>query len=166
VASSEAARFDSEAVESIKLKPAEAVRPAYNVALGYLRGFLVVLVLAHHLALAYIDVTLPHSKSLGTPPYLWRAFPVTDHVHSTAFVLFTGFNDDFFMSLMFFVSGLFTWSSLGRKAKRRSFTIGCGGLAFHLSSPPRSWRRSPTPLFSVARRARRCRLHPRMVVDG
>ena len=29
--------------------------------------------------------------------------------------LFTGFNDDFFMSLMFFISGLFVWSSLQRK---------------------------------------------------
>jgi fucose 4-O-acetylase-like acetyltransferase len=40
---------------------------------------------------------------------------VIDHQHWTGFSLFTGFNDDFFMSLMFFVSGLFVWSSLKRK---------------------------------------------------
>jgi hypothetical protein len=40
-----------------------------------------------------------------------------DQVHSTAFALFTGFNDDFFMSLMFLVSGLFIWSSLKRKGE-------------------------------------------------
>ncbi len=117
MASSAAARFDSEALKSISVESVEAQRPAYNVALGYLRGFLVVLVLAHHSVIAYIDFTIPRSKSLGTPPYAWRAFPVMDHVHSTAFGLFTGFNDDFFMSLMFFVSGLFIWSSLQRKGE-------------------------------------------------
>lgn len=115
MASSQATPLDSEAINSLDLKPLEAARPGYNVALGYLRGFLVVLVLAHHSVIAYMDVTLPRSKSLGTPPYFWRAFPVLDHVYSTAFAVFTGFNDDFFMSLMFFVSGLFIWSSLRRK---------------------------------------------------
>jgi hypothetical protein len=89
-------------------------RPAHNLALGYLRGFLVVLVLAHHSVLAYIDVA-PQAKSLLTPPFYWRAFMVVDHQHWTGFSLFTGFNDDFFMSLMFFLSGLFVWSSLKRK---------------------------------------------------
>jgi Acyltransferase family len=115
MASPQAARFDSEAIKSFSINPVEAARPASNVAIGYLRGFLVVLVLAHHSVIAYIGAALPQSKSLGTPPYLWRAFPVMDHVHSTAFGLFTAFNDDFFMSLMFFVSGLFIWSSLRRK---------------------------------------------------
>ena len=40
---------------------------------------------------------------------------VVDPHHWLGFSLFTGFNDDFFMSLMFFVSGLFVWSSLQRK---------------------------------------------------
>ena len=89
-------------------------RPAHNLALGYLRGFLVVLVLAHHSVLAYIDAA-PQAKSLLTPPFYWRAFMVVDHQHWVGFSLFTGFNDDFFMSLMFFLSGLFVWSSLKRK---------------------------------------------------
>jgi hypothetical protein len=137
MASSEGARFDSEAIKSLDLKPVAAARPGYNVALGYLRGFLVVLVLAHHSVIAYIGVTLPRSESLGTPPYFWRAFPVLDSVHSTAFGLFTGFNDDFFMSLMFFVSGLFIWSSLRRKGAATLSAIGYCGSASPLSSRPR-----------------------------
>lgn len=96
------------------LRAAAVPRPAHNLALGYLRGFLVVLVLAHHSVLAYIDAA-PQAKSLLTPPFYWRAFMVVDHQHWAGFGLFTGFNDDFFMSLMFFLSGLFVWSSLQRK---------------------------------------------------
>jgi hypothetical protein len=115
MASSEAARFDSPAIKSSTARPTEAPRPAYNVALGYLRGFLVILVLAHHSVIAYIGLVLPRSQPLGTPPFFWRAFPVMDQVHWAPFGFFTSFNDDFFMSLMFFVSGLFVWSSLRRK---------------------------------------------------
>lgn len=98
-----------------ELPAAGVARPGYNLALGYLRGFLVVLVLAHHSVLAYIDLQVPQAKSLLTQPPYWRAFMVVDHQHWAGFGLFTGFNDDFFMSLMFFVSGLFVWSSLKRK---------------------------------------------------
>jgi Acyltransferase family len=93
-----------------------AVRPGYHVALGYLRGFLVVLVLAHHSVLAYFQGAPPPATSLMTDPKTWRAFPVVDPLrHFAGFDLFVGFNDTFFMSLMFFVSGLFVWSSLKRK---------------------------------------------------
>ncbi len=95
--------------------PASAARPGRNFALGYLRGFLVVLVMAHHSVLAYLGLPLPALTSLRVLPPLWRAFPVVDHQHWAGFSVFTGFNDDFFMSLMFFVSGLFVWSSLRRK---------------------------------------------------
>ncbi|MHB8381207.1 MAG: acyltransferase family protein [Candidatus Binataceae bacterium] len=98
------------------IQPESAARPTHNLALGYLRGFLVVLVLAHHSVLAYIASPPPLPRSLLDPVKWWRAFPVIDpHAHWTGFNLFTGFNDDFFMSLMFFVSGLFLWSSLRRK---------------------------------------------------
>lgn len=90
-------------------------RPGHNVALGYLRGFLVVLVLAHHSVLAYVDSPPPVAKSLLSQPRWWRAFMVVDTQHWLGFSLFTGFNDDFFMSLMFFVSGLFVWASFKSK---------------------------------------------------
>lgn len=117
MASSLAASLKPESVASDAMQPGRIARPGYNVALGYLRGFLVVLVLAHHSVLAYIEVPAAAATSLLSKPMLWRAFPVMDHQHSIGFALFTGFNDDFFMSLMFFLSGLFVWSSLQRKGK-------------------------------------------------
>src|SRR5271155_38381 len=112
---SSAALFKPESAGT--LAPGDAVTHGHNVGLGYLRGFLVVLVLAHHSVLAYVDSPLPAPTSLLAPPRWWRAFPVIDHQHWLGFSLFTGFNDDFFMALMFFVSGLFVWSSLRRKGK-------------------------------------------------
>ena len=108
-------RLGSESFQPAQTQPGDVARPGYNLALGYLRGFLVVLVLAHHSVLAYIDGAPPQATSLLAQPYYWRAFMVVDHQQWTGFSLFTGFNDDFFMSLMFFVSGLFVWSSLKRK---------------------------------------------------
>ena len=105
----------SKSFEPARTQPGEVARPVHNLALGYLRGFLVVLVLAHHSVLAYIDGAPPQATSLLAQPQYWRAFMVVDHQQWTGFSLLTGFNDDFFMSLMFFVSGLFVWSSLKRK---------------------------------------------------
>jgi len=90
-------------------------RAPHTMSRSAICGFLVVMVLAHHSVLAYIASPPAAPKSLVTPPLWWRAFPVIDSQHSLALSLFTGFNDDFFMSLMFFLSGLFVWSSLTRK---------------------------------------------------
>ena len=95
---------------------AHAARRGYNVAIGYLRGFLVILVIAHHSAVGYFQGVPTERAPLLTVPMLWRAFPVVDpHVHSVLLTVFVGFNDSFFMSLMFMLSGLFVWSSLKRK---------------------------------------------------
>jgi peptidoglycan/LPS O-acetylase OafA/YrhL len=87
----------------------------YNVAIGYLRAFVTVLVLAHHAALAYHPFAPAPSTSLVTQPRLWPAFPVVDAQRWSGFSLLVGFNDTFFMSLMFFLSGLFVWKSLQRR---------------------------------------------------
>jgi peptidoglycan/LPS O-acetylase OafA/YrhL len=87
----------------------------YNYAAGYLRAFLTVLVLAHHAVLAYISFAPPPPRSLLTEPQWWLAFPVVDSHRWAGFDLLVGFNDTFFMSLMFFLSGLFVWNSLQRK---------------------------------------------------
>jgi hypothetical protein len=102
-------------VERVAEQPVRVERPAHNLALGYLRGFLVVLVMAHHCALAYMVSAPAQATSLLKQPPYWRAYMVVDRMHWVGFNIFTGFNDDFFMSLMFFVSGLFVWSSLQRK---------------------------------------------------
>jgi peptidoglycan/LPS O-acetylase OafA/YrhL len=86
-----------------------------NVAVGYLRAFVTLLVIAHHAALAYHPYAPPPPTSLGATPMLWQAFPVVDGHRWAGIDAFVGFNDIFFMSLMFLVSGLFVWPSLQRK---------------------------------------------------
>ena len=94
-------------------KPVNA--PEYNVSIGYLRAFVTLLVLAHHAALAYHPFApQPPASLLGVPRW-WQAFPVVDSQRSMLAALFVGFNDTFFMALMFFLSGLFIWQSLKRK---------------------------------------------------
>lgn len=89
--------------------------PAYVSAIGYLRAFTVVLVVAHHAALAYHPYGPPQTGSMTDMPRLWQAFPVVDPRKWSGATLLVGFNDTFFMSLMFLLSGLFVWSSLRRK---------------------------------------------------
>jgi hypothetical protein len=106
----------SKSAEQTTATMEHVARRGYNVALGYLRGFLVILVIAHHSALAYFQGLPPPARSLLEIPMNWRAFPVLDlRAHSGFIDLFAFFNDTFFMALMFFVSGLFVWSSLVRK---------------------------------------------------
>jgi hypothetical protein len=92
-------------------------RASRNLALGYLRTFAVILVLAHHSALAYIP-GISKTSSLLAQPRWWTAFPILDSQRWIGFAIFSGFNDAFFMSLLFFLSGLFVWSSLERKGTR------------------------------------------------
>jgi hypothetical protein len=86
----------------------------HSAALDYLRGFLTVVVLAHHAALAY--TYLAH---FDREHYVSSTAPIVDPQRWAGFDLFTLFNDLFFMSLMFFVSGLFVWPSLRRKGGRQ-----------------------------------------------
>lgn len=90
-----------------------------NLALDYLRAFVTVLVLAFHSFIAY-GVYIPSSAArFDTKPYLWGPFPIVDRERWLGFDLFIVFNDIFFMSLMFLLSGLFVWPSLVRKGSGR-----------------------------------------------
>jgi peptidoglycan/LPS O-acetylase OafA/YrhL len=93
----------------------------YNYPIGYLRAALVVLVVAHHTVLAYNPFAPPPPASLVAQPRWWQAFPVVDAQKWSGASPFGGFNDAFFMSLMFFVSGLFVWHGLVRKGGARYF---------------------------------------------
>jgi len=95
--------------------PTNSERADYNIALGYLRAFVTVLVVAHHAVLAYCTFSPPPPVSLIAQPRLWLAFPVTDPHKWLGFDVLVAINDIFFMSLMFFLSGLFVWQSLQRK---------------------------------------------------
>jgi peptidoglycan/LPS O-acetylase OafA/YrhL len=96
--------------------------PERNVAVGYLRAFVTLLVIAHHAVLAYHPYAPPPPTSLSSEPMLWQAFPVVDSQRWPGIEVFVGFNDVFFMSLMFLVSGLFVWPSLQRKGPGRFLT--------------------------------------------
>jgi len=104
----------------IKTASAGMVAPQgqYNVSIGYLRAFITLLVLAHHAMLAYCPFSPPVAQSLTAQPRWWQAFPVVDAQKWSGFSVLVGFNDTFFMSLMFFISGLFVSKSLQRKGTR------------------------------------------------
>jgi peptidoglycan/LPS O-acetylase OafA/YrhL len=85
-----------------------------NLAVGYLRAFVTLLVLVHHSVLAYVTIA-PPPRAFDHAPFLWSAFPVVDPHKWAGWTVLAGFNDVFFMSLMFFISGLFVTDSLGRK---------------------------------------------------
>jgi peptidoglycan/LPS O-acetylase OafA/YrhL len=105
----------SVAEEKTRPHVVSACAPNYNISIGYLRAFITVLVVAHHAALAYATFAPPVAPSLVAPVRWWQAFPIVDlHKWSGADTI-VGFNDTFFMSLMFFISGLFVWKSLQRK---------------------------------------------------
>jgi fucose 4-O-acetylase-like acetyltransferase len=86
-----------------------------NVPLGYLRTFVTLLVVLHHTVLAYNIYAPAPPASLLAQPRIWQAFPIVDGHHTPGLELIVGFNDTFFMSLMFLISGLFAWPSLVRK---------------------------------------------------
>ncbi len=96
-----------------------ALAGPYNVSVGYLRAFITLLVLAHHSALAYHPYPPARFATLAAQPRWWEAFPVVDPHKWMGWSLFTGFNDVFFMSLMFFLSGLFVQHSIERKGLGR-----------------------------------------------
>lgn len=81
--------------------------------LDYLRGFITVLVVAHHSTLAY--TTFAH---FNPQAYNASTHPIVDTSRAIGLDLFEDFNDVFFMSLMFLISGIFVLPSLARKGPR------------------------------------------------
>lgn len=79
----------------------------------YLRGFITVLVVAHHASLAYTTFA-----SFNKEAYISSTHPVVDSMRWIGMDYFEDFNDIFFMSLMFLISGIFVMGSLQKKGKR------------------------------------------------
>jgi hypothetical protein len=90
-----------------------------SVALNNLRGIVIVTVLAFHSVMAYLASLGPAASSFDVQPYKWRTFPIVDSHRWLVFDVFCAWQDVYLMSLMFFLSALFTWPSLGRKGTRR-----------------------------------------------
>jgi acyltransferase-like protein len=81
--------------------------------IDYLRGFITVLVVAHHSSLAYTTFA-----SFNSQAYILSTHPVVDSVRSRSLDIFEDFNDVFFMSLMFLISGIFVLPGLVRKGRQ------------------------------------------------
>jgi surface polysaccharide O-acyltransferase-like enzyme len=90
-------------------------RSRASFALANLRAFVILIVLAFHSMLAYVSWIPSTAAGFDSPPYRWRAFPIVDSQRWFGFDLFCAWQDVYLMSLMFFLSGLFVWSSLTRK---------------------------------------------------
>ena len=85
------------------------------LALDNLRAVVILVVLAFHSMLSYIAWIPPRTSGFNDPPFDWRIFPIVDSHRWFGFDLFCAWQDVYLMSLMFFLSGLFVWSSLERK---------------------------------------------------
>lgn len=75
-----------------------------------LRSFITLLVVAHHSSLAYTTFA-----TFDKTAYIRSTHPVVDAARSRGLDLFEDFNDVFFMSLMFLISGIFVFRSLQGK---------------------------------------------------
>ena len=86
-----------------------------SLALHNLRAVVILVVLAFHAVLAYVQFIPEHAAAFNKPPYMWRSFPIADSHRWFGFDLFCAWQDVYLMALMFLLSGLFVWPSLQRK---------------------------------------------------
>jgi peptidoglycan/LPS O-acetylase OafA/YrhL len=86
-----------------------------SLAIDNLRAIVILMVLAFHSMLAYLNFLPPHPFAFDQPPYLWRSFPIVDNERWMGFDLFCAWLDVFLMSFFLMLSGLFVWPSLSRK---------------------------------------------------
>src|SRR3954467_5907234 len=103
--------------------------PRSSLALSNLRAIVIVIVLAFHSILAYLQSLPPEPIPFDAAPYRWQAIPIVDSQRFFGFDLFCAWQDVSLMSLLFFLAGLFGPSSLARKGSMtfisdRFFRIG------------------------------------------
>jgi peptidoglycan/LPS O-acetylase OafA/YrhL len=110
-----------------------------DAALDTLRAFVTVLVVAHHSVLAYALIS--PAAAPRSPLHPWLAgVPIVDSHRLILFDLFALFNDTFFMSLMFLLSGLFVGPSLARKGggsflRDRALRLGAPFVVMAMLAP-------------------------------
>jgi peptidoglycan/LPS O-acetylase OafA/YrhL len=86
-----------------------------SVAIENLRGFVVVMVVAFHASMAYLQSQPASEPLFDSPPYAWMATPIVDSARWLPLDLFSAFQFLHLMQLLFFLSGIFVWPSLRRK---------------------------------------------------
>lgn len=89
-----------------------------GLALNNLRTVVIAIVLAVHAVMAYLGSSPASSFNFDDPPYRWRTIPIVDSERWFGFDIFCAFQDVYLISLLFFLSGLFVWSSLARRGSR------------------------------------------------
>jgi Acyltransferase family len=121
-------------------RPHAQAATSRDAALDYLRSFVTVLVVAHHSVIAYALIS-PNAVP-RSPVHPWLAgIPIADAGHRLiGFDVFALFNDTFFMSLMFLLSGLFVGPSLARKGsgsflRDRGLRLGAPFVVMALLTP-------------------------------
>jgi glucans biosynthesis protein C len=92
-----------------KVPPTASGKRERDISIDYLRAVVTLMVLAHHSSLAY--TTFAHFDSQHI---FDSTAPVVDTVRWAFLDYAENFNDVFFMSLMFFISGLFVFPALRR----------------------------------------------------
>ena len=89
--------------------------PRSSLALSNLRAIVIVIVVAFHSVLAYLQSLPATPYAFDAAPYRWQATPIVDSQRFFGFDLFCSWQDISLMALMFFLSGLFVPGSLQRK---------------------------------------------------
>ena len=89
-----------------------------SLALGNLRGFAILMVVAFHSFIAYLGSQPASPHPFDSPPFGWTANPIIDSQRWFGFDLFCASQYVYLMHLMFFLSGLFVWPSLLRKGAK------------------------------------------------
>ena len=127
-----------------------------DAALDTLRAFVTVMVVAHHSVIAYALISPAAAPRSSLHPWL-AGIPIVDSHRLAVFDLFALFNDTFFMSLMFLLSGLFVGPSLARKGggsflRDRALRLGAPFVVIALMAPLayypayRAWAANPGAL--------------------
>ena len=86
-----------------------------STAIENLRGFVVVMVVAFHACMAYLQSQPVTEPLFDRPPYDWMATPIVDSSRWLPLDLFSAFQFLYLMQLLFLLSGVFVWPSLRRK---------------------------------------------------
>lgn len=81
-----------------------------NIWIDYLRTTITIMVVAHHSSLAYTTFATFNKEA-----YINSTHPIVDSARWIGLDIFENYNDQFFMSLMFLIGGLFLIKSINRK---------------------------------------------------
>lgn len=93
------------------------------LAFDYLRTFVIILVVLHHAILAYVTFIDYSGEYLVADivPSTNLLNPIFDTAKSWVFDIILTINDQYFMSLLFLLSGLFIYNSYERKGTKKFF---------------------------------------------